>query len=76
MIIDGVSERWGSRADSQERILETSLGPKGDFTKPWVGTGPMGRKSCTRVVKSAWLYTMELGGGKGKREASRRTFIC
>ena len=29
----------------------------------------MGRKSCTGVVNSDWLYTMEL------REASRRTLI-
>ena len=28
--------------------------------------GPMGRKSCTGVVKSDWLYTMELGEVKSR----------
>ena len=31
-----------------------------------MGTGPMGRKSCTGVVKNDWLYTRELGEVKAK----------
>ena len=30
-----------------------------------MGPGPMGRKSCTRVVKGNSLYTLRLGGDQG-----------
>ena len=32
----------------------------------------MGRKSCTGVVKSDWLYTMELGAVKAKGRPPER----
>ena len=38
---------------------------KGDFIKS-PGTGPIDRKSCTGVVKSDWLDTMDLGEIKAK----------
>ena len=33
-----------------------------------MGTGPMGRKSCTGVVKNDWLYAMELEEVKAKEK--------
>ena len=51
----------GSGADDQARkILEDVFGAKS------TGTGPLGRKSCTVVVKSGSLHTMKLGEVKSK----------
>lgn len=50
------------KANSQERILEMSLVQKSDFIKESTGTGPMGRKSCARVMRSGPLYAFMLGG--------------
>ena len=64
---DGILEWWGSGVDGQERILEMSLVlKKVTLLKHWEEL--MGRESCTGVVKSDWLYTMELGGDKLKRK--------
>ena len=60
---------WGDRGlepTAKKEFLKTSLGQKGDFIKS-KGTGPVGRKSCTGVVKSDWLYTLELGEVKSRR---------
>ena len=38
------------------------------------GTGPVGRKSCTGVVKSDWLYTTELGGQVRKKGGFQKDF--
>ena len=49
------------RANSQEKILEMSPMQKGGFIK--AEAGPMGRKSCTGVVKNGWIiYIFKLGG--------------
>ena len=34
------------------------------------GTGPVGRKSCTGVVRSDLLYTFRLGGGQGQHKSN------
>ena len=58
-----VLEWWGSRDDGQEffRCLWCKI-----VILLKHGTGPVGRKGCTGVAKSDWLYTMELGEAKAK----------
>ena len=54
-------EWWGSRANGQERILlETSLVQKGDLVKAW-GQDLWAEGAAQGVVRSDWLYTIELG---------------
>ena len=54
-------EVMGFRAGGPERNLETTLVQRWFYLG--IGAGPVGRKSCTRTVKSDWLYTFRWGVG-------------
>ena len=57
-----VGKMLGFGADGQERILERSLVQKGGFYES-TGTGSVGRKGYTGVMRSGPLCTFMLGGG-------------
>lgn len=55
---DGMAVIWGCQAKGQERIPKIFSRPKDAFFffNTW-GTGPVGRRSRTVIVRSDWLHT-------------------
>ena len=65
----------GSRANGSG-ILETSVVQKGDFTKAR-GQDPWAERATLFLSSEEWLAThYGIRGGKGRRKASGKTFIC
>ena len=64
----------GFGADGQERILKDVFGASMIVLKH--GDGTRGQKTLHYGYEESLVIYCGVGGGKGTREASRRTFMC